>query len=467
MDLKKAFLAMVCFLFLAQAVFAADAESDLGCQYKVGNLYTRDVVNFYNLDDNSLVSDENALSFEGVGIPVNSNSFTISNSAELPLTIVLSYDYVYRLPYAVEEQVSVGEEVEIPAEGELEISEELIGLQTAFKILPASLEFYFIDNNDVFVKTEEVNEYITECSICLGVQCLNDGAECSLNAECGGNYCIANKCTAAEVCYNNDCGCDSVTEVQCSDNTRCVTRDSLDLGATPICSVDECKSGFVDLSTGQCSKKDGDFCSIHSDCSGGYCINDRCNSLPVCFNNDCECDSITETQCFDNTRCVTKGSLEDGFKPACSPEECKSKNVNPDTGLCANPSTPIIPGPVDPVDPTPSDPQTPEPTIDYFSMYLSIGVIVVLIAAVLFAVYSFFKAKTDAMATEIKLSKARFKIKNKDRVLEEHGWKPKPKKRKPKAKKKKKKEKPKTPEEKARMSDDIANQAVGGKDFSE
>lgn len=79
---------------------------------------------------------------------------------------------------------------------------------------------------------------------------------------------------------------------------------------------------------------DGDSCTKPTECGGGFCVEGYCSNSKKCFNNDCKC-SQDEIQCEDNMRCVKRMSLDVGSKPICSFEECNTKYINPNTGLCA------------------------------------------------------------------------------------------------------------------------------------
>ena len=321
MNNKRLFFSIL-FLFLI-----IPFSQGLKCQYSEIVSSERNVIAVYDIDTNQLIGTEDDIVFEGVDNPPNSTFFNIVNLFNVDLNIDLSYEYVYREPYTVQETVLVEENLWLPANGSVEISQKLIGFPTDFRILPESVSLIFLDTNFVFVGFEFVEELKEVCLDCLGVQCLNDGEACSTGAECGGGYCINEVCSNALVCYNNDCGCDSLTELQCPDNTKCVSKASLPVGATPVCLIEECETGFVNLD-GVCSKRDGELCSDNQECSGGYCIRSKCNSVPLCYNNDCECNSLTELQCPDNVQCVLKSFLAIGELPVCSAEECTTSYVN-------------------------------------------------------------------------------------------------------------------------------------------
>lgn len=80
---------------------------------------------------------------------------------------------------------------------------------------------------------------------------------------------------------------------------------------------------------------DGNNCTDKSQCGGEYCVEGRCSNKPICYANNCDCSSV-EVQCSDNTKCVKINSIPLDVKPECNRfEECISRYINPQTGLCA------------------------------------------------------------------------------------------------------------------------------------
>lgn len=88
-------------------------------------------------------------------------------------------------------------------------------------------------------------------TICLGK---NDGESCSLNSECGSGNCVVGQCSKDTFCYNNHCNC-AQNQVQCTDNLRCVEKNSIPLDVKPKCDLtEECVSGYINTTTNLCSK---------------------------------------------------------------------------------------------------------------------------------------------------------------------------------------------------------------------
>ncbi len=424
----------------------------LECQYTEIASSERKVMSVYDINTNQLIGIEDDIAFEGVDNPPNSTFFNIINPFNVALTVGLSYNYVYREPYTVQETVFVEETVELPALDSVTISQKLIGFPTDFRILPESIIFEFLDNNFVFVGFEFIEKTTEVCADCVGVPCLNDGASCSTGFECGGGFCIGGICSNQLVCYNNDCECNPLTELQCPDNTKCVSRASLPVGAKPICLIEECETGFVG-SDGFCSKRDGEICSSAQECSGGYCVSGKCNSFPMCYNYDCECNPLTELQCPDNTRCVLKSFLAIGARPVCSSEECTTSYVDEETGLCAVPLPPTLNNDV-PL--PPANGAVPLPSVngniptdsvrDSTLTYVIVGFALIFAVIAAFAIFGFLKAEGEKSASESKLSRLKFKLKSDEALLKSHGLlkarkKYRPKKRKSKAKTKAEREK--------------------------
>ncbi len=78
---------------------------------------------------------------------------------------------------------------------------------------------------------------------------------------------------------------------------------------------------------------DGEACSNPEECGGKHCVSGYCSKTSTCHNNDCKC-AAQRVQCPDNMRCVPTSSILIGGTPLCSPRECTTGFVNPQTGLC-------------------------------------------------------------------------------------------------------------------------------------
>ncbi|MFA5333369.1 MAG: HNH endonuclease [Candidatus Nanoarchaeia archaeon] len=183
-----------------------------------------------------------------------------------------------------------------------------------------------------------INRNSIICKICeSGLNCTDNGGFCSNSNQCGGGYCIEGICNNQSLCYNDDCKC-SLDKIQCSTNDKCVIKTSLEVGSKPICRVEECKTNYINQSTGICAnepKLDGQQCEFGLECSGSYCIKKRCNTQLTCYNNDCEC-STNEIQKLDNTDCVLMGSAIIDMVPLSGdPRECKTNYINNETGRCS------------------------------------------------------------------------------------------------------------------------------------
>jgi len=87
----------------------------------------------------------------------------------------------------------------------------------------------------------------------------------------------------------------------------------------------------------QCNGKncldDGESCGKDAECGGTHCVESVCTTSDKCYKNDCKCEA-NEVQCETNYKCVKRLSIEEGSKPICSFEECVTKYIDPDIGLC-------------------------------------------------------------------------------------------------------------------------------------
>lgn len=119
---------------------------------------------------------------------------------------------------------------------------------------PNSITYTIYDNNFIepIIRTEKVE--VEVCKKCKAEICLDDGAKCNLNEECGSGFCIEGYCSNNNLCFENDCRCAS-DEIQCNDNQRCVKKGAIPLDVTPKCGLsEECIYGYIAADTGKCAK---------------------------------------------------------------------------------------------------------------------------------------------------------------------------------------------------------------------
>jgi hypothetical protein len=197
-----------------------------------------------------------------------------------------------------------------------------------------------IKNHSVINGGKPISDNPLECIsefIDKGVCKVKTGNNCNSNEECASGSCMRGICSAAGICYNDDCKCSS-DEFQYQNKT-CIKLNSVKLAVKP--STDdsqECITGYIDSKSGTCSLKSGELCNINSECGSALCLGNvkRCNIIDTntCYNNDCECDS-NQFQ-YNNQKCYLVGKMETGFKPESGdPRECSTGYIN-DDGLCAH-----------------------------------------------------------------------------------------------------------------------------------
>ncbi|MFH0876063.1 MAG: hypothetical protein V1859_09065 [archaeon] len=301
----------------------------LDCQYSYNNPIKEEKIFFYENGDKT---DYNLLEVRGIqpggrcGYAGCYNAeFTVYNlyDADINVTIFYNYDGIRKWINLL-----------INANGY-----KLVNDGGSGTIDPAAFVFdIHTPGLEAVRKTVYIDNYICmECPEGSGTLCLDDGSPCTESSQCGGGYCIKGLCSHSKKCYNNNCSC-AETEIQCIDNIRCMARNSVNLGSKPICMAEECISGYISKMTGNCAYKDGQKCTINSECESNLCIKGVCSNnaqTGACYNNDCKCNP-NEIQCQDNTRCVVISSVEVGDKPKCSFVECKTKYINNESGLCDN-----------------------------------------------------------------------------------------------------------------------------------
>lgn len=221
------------------------------CQYIVNATNVTEVQKLYELGTDRFVTD--SLEIRNVTVADRSGSFEVYNKFDVPITVRLTFDYGYSVFSGPRQRITNDTVLTIPERGSKVVQ---IGpnqtIWARFAFYNETMRYVFLDNNETYQKYEAVSTTYEKCRTCLGKPCLDDGAACSANAECGGGYCVKNRCNYEHVCYATDCGC-SMDEIQCPDNAMCAPRNSLDLGAEPICSPLECKTNYTNSSTGECA----------------------------------------------------------------------------------------------------------------------------------------------------------------------------------------------------------------------
>ncbi|MFH0906346.1 MAG: hypothetical protein V1824_03330, partial [archaeon] len=169
------------------------------------------------------------------------------------------------------------------------------------------------ENAFVSLKSKEERVYKEICKVCGTKNCLNDGIVCSINSDCGSNFCVRGICSNFKDgnCYNNDCNC-SIDEIE-FDNKDCIAKHSVSIGGKPITNnSEECISNYISTITGNCAIALGDSCNQELDCGGNYCVMNKCSDKKnICYQNNCNCKE-DEIQ-FNNKDCVKKQSVETGI----------------------------------------------------------------------------------------------------------------------------------------------------------
>lgn len=348
---------LVFFLFLS--IFLFNSVYALDCEYTNNNPYEKEVIVFY---ENSSKLDYNVLEVKDIiqgygGSPYWSGaypmSFKVYNNYNSEVNVTVKYLFNGALnsfdcpPIASDGYCTVGG----PYSPDLDES-----------------SIYFVINSPVGLEGKKEierfnNESCKKCSPPDEFICLNNGGVCNLSSQCGSGHCIRGYCSKSEVCHNKDCKCNLTTELQCPDNTGCVTIKSVSLGFQPICRVEECITGDINLITGLCASKIGDPCSKHWDCISGICnIAGFCDTKEIvpcepygklnCNNISCLTPVIKKTgeaymcdwECANGTRdcngvCKAVSSKEVGQEYSCE-WECKSNRFR--DGKCLTPTWTII-----------------------------------------------------------------------------------------------------------------------------
>lgn len=117
---------------------------------------------------------------------------------------------------------------------------------------------YFVSTPDssdlsiLYPKNLTLSKTKLVCKLCKNAPCLDDGAECSINEECGGGFCVEKICNNKPECFLDNCKCERFNKTQCKNN-RCVSKNVLPAGDRPFCGPLECVTNYTDDS-GRCAK---------------------------------------------------------------------------------------------------------------------------------------------------------------------------------------------------------------------
>jgi hypothetical protein len=224
----------------------------LSCQYTETEEYNEtNQVFFHNGQEIGKNLDMNT----SVTVEMGSNAIKITNQLSVPITLDISYvkkSSWFGYNDKLNEIVTVNSND----------YDAIVVLPDSCRNYPCGIEqikYEFISPNIIHSESITENKTREVCQQCLpnsGQDCLNDGAYCSNSNRCGGGYCIENKCSTSLVCLDNNCQC-SDDKIQCSDNTQCVKKKSVESGSEPICSSQECETSYVDEDTGLCKKSPG------------------------------------------------------------------------------------------------------------------------------------------------------------------------------------------------------------------
>jgi hypothetical protein len=244
---KTAFLPFV-LLLLAQTAFAQTE-----CQYKVNMTNYSEVQKLYEKGTDSYITD--ALTVRNITEEDRWGSLEVYNPYGVPISLALSFDYGYSVFAGPRQTQTFTKDMTIqPGESEkIQIGPNQT-IWARFSFSTDSIRQVFKDNDRTYQKRVTVSKTYEECKKCAGKQCLDDGIYCTANSECGGGYCVENRCNSERLCYLLNCNCDA-DEVQCPGNNACVPKNTLGIGAVPLCSSYECTTNYTNSSTGECAIK--------------------------------------------------------------------------------------------------------------------------------------------------------------------------------------------------------------------
>ena len=230
-------------------------QTAAACQYKINVTETSEVQSLYERGTGIYLANStaNALEIRNISVMDRYGSFELYNRFDVPISIALTFDFSYS-PFAGPRARNTTQiNLTIPANGSRAVQigpEEIIWARFAFDY--DSIRYAFLENNATYVEYGTIETAHEECRTCFSKVCLDDGAKCSFDGECGGGYCIRNRCNYEPKCFGLECECGD--EAQCTDDGGCAKPGILDIGQKPKCTPLECKTHYASFTTGQCAK---------------------------------------------------------------------------------------------------------------------------------------------------------------------------------------------------------------------
>jgi len=172
------------FILFSSLTFAQG--SNLTCQYRYN--YTQEVekINVYDSATNHFVTDS-------IRYSSNNKVLTLYNDYDSQISVRTIFDYGLEFYGGVWKSYTYDNIVTIPPRDFQKISIPQSNVMGT-SINNASLQLIFQNNNETFVKYEKENVTMENCTSCNGNICLNDGAACGNNMDCGTGFCVEGRC---------------------------------------------------------------------------------------------------------------------------------------------------------------------------------------------------------------------------------------------------------------------------------
>ncbi len=220
-------LIVFCILFIGLTLAQ---NTSLDCQYKELKKTDEFVQVLYDIQGNAY---QNPIEIKNIVGAQERVSFDLKNKIPFNLSIKVNYDVSHPGGgfYPQEESYNIGS-----LETRTVVNTVTSGIRWGNSSVD-NIRITYLFNEELDVRIEKIKEEVEVCKLCNGKICLNDGAKCNVNVECGSDICnIAGYCGVQKVI-------DCLDGLQNCNNQSCLEPKIKEKGESYSCDF-ECKSEY-------------------------------------------------------------------------------------------------------------------------------------------------------------------------------------------------------------------------------